>query len=101
MSALRVQLSSVSLSNAQVVLLQGAGSHFCTGGAQHQDAGLLLVPLQLAPTTSTLADMVECVMMLTQMALPILAVLHGRLIGGGMALASQAVGPNAAAAARR
>ena len=87
MSALRVQLSSVSLSNAQVVLLQGAGSHFCTGGAQHQDAGLLLVPLQLAPTTSTLADMVECVMMLTQTALPILAVLHGRLIGGGMALA--------------
>ena len=32
MHALRVQLSNVVFNPVQAVLLQGAGSHFCTGG---------------------------------------------------------------------
>ena len=87
MHALRVQLSNVALNPVHAVLLQGAGSHFCTGGAQHQDAGMLLVAPQLAPMTSAVADMVDCVMTLTWIALPVLASLHGKVIGGGVALA--------------
>ena len=87
MHALRVQLSNVASNPVHAVLLQGVGSHFCTGGAQHQDAGMLLVAPQLAPMTSAVADMVDCVMTLTQIALPVLASLHGKLIGGGVALA--------------
>ena len=68
-------------------MLQGAGTHFCTGGAQHADAGMRLVPPLIAEMGAAIADMGDCVTMLQQLSVPVLGVLHGKLIGGGVALA--------------
>lgn len=90
MHALRSQLARVASAarsgqGLHSIVLQGAGAHFCTGGAQHRDAGMQLVPSSaLAAATS---DMGDAVMMLQQIEAPVLNVLHGKLIGGGVALA--------------
>ena len=90
MHALRSQLSRVasvvrSGQGLQSIVLQGAGAHFCTGGAQHQDAGLQLVALP--GLAAAVSDMGDAVMMLQQIEAPVLSVIHGKLIGGGVALA--------------
>ena len=90
MHALRSQLSRVASAvrsgqGLHSIVLQGAGAHFCTGGAQHQDAGMQLVPPP--GLAAALSDMGDAVMMLQQMEAPVLSVLHGKLIGGGVALA--------------
>ena len=88
MAALRAQLCAVQASGKpRTIVLQGAGAHFCTGGAQHQDAGMRLIPPQLAPTAAVVADLGDGVMMMQRMRAPVLCVLHGKLIGGGVALA--------------
>ena len=90
MHALRSQLSRVASAvrsgqGLHSIVLQGAGAHFCTGGAQHQDAGMQLVPPP--GLAAAVSDMGDSVMMLQQMEAPVLSVIHGKLIGGGVALA--------------
>ena len=90
MHALRSQLSRVASAvrsgqSLHSIVLQGAGAHFCTGGAQHQDVGMQFVPSPAL--AAAVSDMGDAVMMLQQMEAPVLSVLHGKLIGGGVALA--------------
>jgi enoyl-CoA hydratase/carnithine racemase len=89
MYALRAQLSgiaAVAVSGVQAVVLQGAGAHFCTGGAQHHDAAIRLISSANAPMTAAVADLVDCVTLMQRLPWPVLSVLHGKMIGGGVAL---------------
>ena len=70
------------------MVLQGAGAHFCSGGAAHSDAAMPRVAPGLAADLSAVVeDMRGCVTMLRDLSAPVLSVLHGKLTGGGVALA--------------
>ena len=93
MHALKIHLAQLLAAQASgtaldAVVLQAAGAHFCTGGAQHEDAVLRqLMPQAVAGAAAFVSYLVDCVMTLKKLSVPIVAAVHGKVIGGGLALA--------------
>ena len=89
MHALRSKLAHLTAcTRLHSVVLQGAGAHFCSGGAAHSDAVMPRVAPDSAASLSVIVkDMSSCVKMLQELSVPLLSVLHGKLTGGGVALA--------------
>ena len=82
------RLEANTVSRLHSVMLQGAGAHFCSGGAAHLDAVMPRVaPGSAAGISVIVKDMSSCVTMLQELSVPVLSVLHGKLTGGGVALA--------------
>ena len=72
------------------LVMQGAGANFCSGGAVHSDAVMGTVLSSLTSTSTAAAmiqDMSSCVTLLGDQAIPVVSLLHGKLTGGGIALA--------------
>ena len=84
---LRMQLLRVS-GTAHSVVLQGAGPHFCSGGSQHTDPEVAdTVPRTTSGLAASIAIMSDCIVTTGQLEIPVLGVLHGKVVGGGIALA--------------
>ena len=82
------RLEASTVSRLSSVMLQGAGAHFCSGGAAHSDAAMPQVaPASAADLSTVVEDMSGCVTLLRDLSVPVLSVLHGKLTGGGVALA--------------
>jgi enoyl-CoA hydratase/carnithine racemase/acyl carrier protein len=91
MHALRSNLARLEASTVSQlcsVVLQGAGAHFCSGGAAHSDAAMPQVaPASAASLSAVVEDISGCVTLLRDLSVPVLSALHGKLTGGGVALA--------------
>eukprot|EP00656_Telonema_subtile_P045087 TRINITY_DN51357_c0_g1_i1.p1 TRINITY_DN51357_c0_g1~~TRINITY_DN51357_c0_g1_i1.p1 ORF type:complete len:1060 (+),score=154.17 TRINITY_DN51357_c0_g1_i1:117-3296(+) len=93
MFALRVQVSRLVCAPSvgrrlHALILRGAGAHFCTGGAAYADAVMRQVlPQDQLGVAAVVTELSDCITILSDVPVPVLAVLHGKLIGGGIALA--------------
>ena len=84
MSELSLAISHVGLLvDVRAIVLQAAGPHFCIGAHPHQRPDENVPIAALAERLLTLS---RCCCSLRHLAAPVLAAVHGHVVGGGVAL---------------
>ena len=64
---------------------QGSGPHFCTGGWKTEEQGE--ISTLLSYSLAELSQTYQVARLIRGLTIPTIAVVHGKLIGGGIALA--------------